>query len=105
MLPRGYRSLVVCDTRRAEEWKAGLARAGFDVALAETAPDNVKGACEVGVIEEQELAAKAFVTDVVKGRAKLPRPPTLSPTGFKALMAVAVLLAALAATLWLAHLW
>jgi hypothetical protein len=48
MLPRGYKSLVICDTHRAEEWKAGLARAGFDVALAETAPDNVKGACEVG---------------------------------------------------------
>jgi len=28
MLPRGYKSLVICDTHRAEEWKAGLARAG-----------------------------------------------------------------------------
>src|SRR5262245_33631146 len=105
MLPRGYRSLIVCDTRRAEAWRAGLLRAGFDVVLAETAPDNDKGAWEVGVAEAQALPAMAFVSDVVQGRGELPGPPIVSSTAFKALVAIAAVLVALFVIGWLTHLF
>jgi len=58
---------------------------GFDVALAETAPDNVKGACVVGVVEKQELAAKAFVTDVVKGTIASDLPGSAGPVSIPAI--------------------
>ena len=53
------------------------------------------------VVEAQERAAKAFVTDVIRGEVKLPRKPALSPTGLKALVGVAVLLVAVVLIAWL----
>lgn len=104
MLPSGYRPVVVADTRRAAEWQAGLRRAGFDAVLAETPPDDDHGSWVVGVVAAQELQAKRFMTDVLQGRERLPAAPILSPTAWRALAAVAILVAVLlVAALFLAR--
>lgn len=92
MLPPGYRSLVIADTRRATEWEEGLRRAGFDVVRVETTgADADKGAWKVAVAAAQESKAKAFVTAVTRGEARLPAPPFLAGFGWKALVGVAVI--------------
>ena len=97
MLPHGYKGLVVCDTRRAHAWKAALARRGFQVVLAETAASNDRGSWEVGVIAAQELAAKAFVSEVVQGKQRLSTP--LSVAGVARILVAIVLVAALVSLL------
>lgn len=96
MLPSGHRPLVVADTRRAAEWEAGLRRAGFDVVLRETPPGDDRGGWVVGVVAAQEHEAKAFVSEVVRGRARLPAAPLLSPAAWRALAGIALLLAVVA---------
>ena len=70
-LPAGYVSLIVCDTRRAEEWRAALTRAGIEVAVVETAATNQLGGWEVGVASASALEARAFVKDVLDERRSL----------------------------------
>jgi len=98
MLPTGYKSLLMCDTRRAEQWRAGLERAGFKVTVVEA--DSEKASCEVGVRASHEMAAKAFVTEVIQGRSKLPTPPFLTATAFKALVAIGLVLVGLFVAGW-----
>jgi hypothetical protein len=95
MLPDGYEGLLVSDARRAAQWRDGLRRAGFDALVVETARHGDKGECEVAVVAADALAAKAFVGEVIRGARKLPRPPALSATGFRALVAIGLVLAAL----------
>ena len=70
-LPVGYVSLIVCDTRRAEEWRAALAREGIEAAVVETGATNQQGGWEVGVAAASATAARAFVKDVMDGRRSL----------------------------------
>jgi hypothetical protein len=96
MLPAGYTGLLYCDPRRAAQWQRGLRRAGFDVAVADSADDD-KGECEVGVVTSQAREAKAFVGEVIRGARRLPLSPALSATGFRALVAIGLVIAALVA--------
>jgi hypothetical protein len=96
MAPPGYRDILICDTRRAQQWQAGLTRAGLEVVLTETrGEDAEKGSWQVAVAERHESKARALVTDVLQGRAKLPAPPFFSAYGlqlFVAILMIAVLL-------------
>jgi hypothetical protein len=94
-LPSGYRSLLVCDTHRAQAWCAALARRGVDACRVETAADQHKGSWEVGVAEADVAAARAFVADVTEGRASL-RGPWLTPRTIVALVVVVALIVMLA---------
>lgn len=74
MLPRGYVSIVVCDTRRAEQWRAAFERDGIPAAVDETEADQAHhGACVVGVPRDRLLEANAIVTAVTRGRRSLIR--------------------------------
>jgi hypothetical protein len=94
MLPAGYKGLVVCDTRRAREWRDGLRRRGFDVVLAETPATSDKGSWEVGVAAADATAARAFVHDVTQGRVSLTLPWYRSPPGLAMLAIIVVAVAA-----------
>jgi len=90
VIPDGYVGVVVADTRRALQWEAGLRAAGFDAVRVETTgADAEKGTWRVTVPRKDELAAKALVSDVVSGRARLPSRPLLSRTAWIALIAIA----------------
>jgi hypothetical protein len=103
VLPDGHRSLLIADTTRAEEWRDGLAAAGFHPALAETrGADADKGGWYLGVPDSEAMAARGFVADVLGGRAELPRSVRLPAFGRTALFAIALLVTALATGLWLA---
>jgi len=103
MLPEGYVGLVVADTRRALAWENGLRGKGFDVVRVESSgADADKGAWQIGVDRGQAVEARAFVTDVLKGDARLPHQPVLSRSGWLALWAIGILLAGILASAWLA---
>jgi hypothetical protein len=74
VLPEGYLGLVVCDTRRAQEWRAALRRRGFDVVLSETPASSDKGGWQVGVAAAEVLSARAFVREVTSGHVALTPP-------------------------------
>lgn len=93
MLPDGYTGLVVADTRRAREWELGLTDAGFEVVRVETSGDDAeKGSWQIGVVVRQEVDARNFVTQVIRGDAALPSLPRLSATGMRALTVIGVLM-------------
>ena len=72
MLPAGHVSVLVCDTRRAEQWRALFVREGIDARVEETDADEAhQGACRVAVPRAQLLAANALVTEVTQGRRRL----------------------------------
>jgi hypothetical protein len=72
VLPAGYVSVIVCDTRRAEEWRAAFAAEGIEARVEETETEEAHlGACRVGVPRDQMLRANAIITDVTKGRRSL----------------------------------
>ena len=96
-LPTGFRSLVVCDHQRAEAWKVGLRRRGFDVMVVETPPGHDRGGWEVGVADAHATAARAFVADVMEGRARLGR----AAPSVRALVAIVVVVVLL--FVWLAR--
>jgi len=103
MLPKEYVGLVIADTRRALAWEAGLRQAGFEVLRVETSgADLEKGDWQVGVKREQAVGARAFVTDVQQGRAKLRHQPLLSRSGWLALWAIGILMAGGVVAWWLA---
>jgi len=97
MLPSGYKGLLVCDTRRAEEWREGLRRRGFDVVLAETPATSDKGGWEVGVAAADAPAARAFVHDVTQGRLSLSPPWYRQPGAIVMLLIVVLAVVATAA--------
>lgn len=72
MLPAGYVSVIVCDTRRAEQWRATFAAEGIAAHVEETEADDAHlGACRVGVPRDQLLVANALITAVTKGHRAL----------------------------------
>jgi hypothetical protein len=90
--PRGTCSLVVCDTRRAEEWRAGLTRAGFHPEVIETQGQaSEHGAWAVVVPEDEAVGARAMVTAVTRGDQRLPASIPLPASARWALVLVAVL--------------
>ena len=90
-LPVGYRSILIADTRRAEQWKRGLHKAGFDVVLAETQGHDVeKGSWEIGVVASQTSDANAMVSAVLRGDRKLPLVSTLSKKHYVAVVVVVI---------------
>ncbi len=89
MLPPGYTCVLRTDVRLAQRWDQALTRLGLEVAVAVDAD----GAWEIGVAERHAERARALVEAVDAGRAELPGGPVIRSTGFKALAAVAVLLA------------
>lgn len=92
MLPKGYEGLVVADTRRALAWERGLERAGFDVVRVETTgADAAKGDWQIAVTRADAPAAKAFVSEVVRGDRELPRPVLLSRSAWISLIAILVI--------------
>jgi hypothetical protein len=98
MLPKGYEGLVVADTRRALAWERGLERAGFDVVRVETAgADAAKGDWQIAVARADAPAAKAFVSEVVRGDRQLPGAVVLSRSAWISLVAILVI----AVGLWL----
>ncbi|MBI4509075.1 MAG: hypothetical protein HY698_05540 [Deltaproteobacteria bacterium] len=102
MLPTGYKSILICDTRRAQEWRAGLRQAGLELVMIETEGlTSEKGAWELAVPEAQELAAKAFVAKVIQGRLRLPRAPFLSGTGIMSMIAIVLIVLVLVLASWM----
>jgi len=72
VLPAGYVSVIVCGTRRAEQWRAAFAAEGIVAHVEETETDEAHlGACRVGVPRDQLLVANAMITDVTKGKRAL----------------------------------
>lgn len=99
-VPAGYRGLLVADTRRAEQWEAGLRAAGIDVVRVEArGADADKGDWQIAVAARDQVAARALVAAVMRGEAKLPRAALLSGTGLRALVAIGVIIVLLAAVL------
>lgn len=102
MIPEGYVPLVVAETRRAQQWEAGLARRGVDVVRVKTTgAASDKGEWQIAVARAQAIEARRVVSDVLAGRASLPAGPRLSSTGFRALVAIGVVLALLFGLGWL----
>lgn len=72
MLPAGYVSVVLCDTRRAEQWRRALVAEGIEAVVEETETDEAHlGACRVAVPRADLLRANAFVTAVTKTQRTL----------------------------------
>ena len=73
MLPKGYRGLIVCDTRRAAQWRKAFRAAGIEAVIVETEVDEADGgAARVGVPERTLIDANAIVTAVNQGKQSLP---------------------------------
>lgn len=99
-LPAGYTSLLIADDRRAQQWQAGLSRAGFDVRLVDTAGvDADKGDYHICVATGDVAGGRAFVTDVLRGNARLPHVSRLSPLAVRALAGAVLTLVFL--TVWI----
>jgi hypothetical protein len=97
VLPEGYTGLVLASNRRSREWQLGLQSAGFDVVrVPATGKDSEKGSWQIGVAKADEARARAFVSEVIRGRVELPSAPSLSPMGVRALMGIGLIIAALA---------
>jgi hypothetical protein len=90
-----YVGLIVCDTRRAQAWRAAFGKAGIVAVVAETIGDEADaGACKVSVPRRDLPAANALVTAVTRGERRLPG------TGFTWRAAIAIgVVAALAAAI------
>lgn len=89
--PPGYTGLLIADTRRAQQWKLGLSRAGFESTIVDTkGVDTEKGDCQVCVASEDAGGARGFMTEVLRGDVSLPHVSAISPTAVKALVGVFV---------------
>lgn len=90
-LPAGFVSLLIADQRRAEQWRLGLARAGFEARVVDTAGiDREKGDCHVCVAGEDASGARTFMSEVMRGDATLPHVSKLSPMAVRALVGVVI---------------
>jgi hypothetical protein len=90
-------TVIICDARRAEQWRRGFAREGIAAIVAETrGADSEKGACAVAVPATRRLEASALVAAVARGERALPG-PGLGARGVIAILLVAALVAAFAA--------
>jgi hypothetical protein len=94
VLPKGYRGVVVCGTRRAEQWRTAFKASGIEAVVVETDDDELGGACQVGVPARQLLQANAIVTEVTAGNRRLP-----GRHGWQAVVALLIILALLASVL------
>ena len=102
-LPAGYTSLLIADGRRAQQWQAGLSRAGFEVRLVDTAGvDADKGDYHVCVATEHLAGGRAFVTEVLRGDTTLPHVSGLSPLALRALAAAVLTLVIVTVSIMLA---
>ena len=89
-LPPGFTSLIVCDTRRAEEWRDALRREGFEATMVETAATETRGAWEVGVADRWAMKGRAFVSEVTQGKRRLTRGARWSTRAVVLLLVVGV---------------
>lgn len=75
MVPAGHRGVVVCGTRRAEQWRDAFREAGIDAVVVETdGAEAEAGACKVVVPTSQIVRANAIVTEVTAGKREFPGP-------------------------------
>ncbi len=100
MIPRTHISLLIADGRRAKEWRLGLRKQGLNAAALETSgSDAAKGDYWLIVPKEERVRGQQFVSDVLAGKAELPRSAPVSgpllwgATAIVLLMAVFVLAA------------
>lgn len=94
MPPKHHRGIIVCNARRAEQWRKAFVAAGIQAVVVETDGDEAEGgACKVLVPERKLLEANAIVTEVNQGKRGLPG--IIVP--WQAVIASAIVLAMLAA--------
>ena len=92
--------IILCDTRRARQWRTAFARQGIAATIAETKGDeSERGACKVSVARRDAPAANALVTAVTRGEQRLPG-GGLSWLHVAALVTIAAIAAALASGRW-----
>jgi hypothetical protein len=73
MLPKHHRGIIVCNARRAEQWRKAFHAAGIQAVVVETDADEAEGgACKVMVPERNLIEANAIVTEVHQGTRSLP---------------------------------
>jgi hypothetical protein len=97
VVPTGYVRLIVCDTRRAERWRAAFAGAGIRAVVDDTDADDAdRGAQVVAVPRAQLVAANAIVTEVTQGRRRLPGTGAAGVVVIAAIVIAAVVAVAIA---------
>ena len=73
-IPKDHISLLIADGRRAKEWQLGLSGQGLRAqAIKTSGSDAAKGDYWLVVPLAERFAGQRFVTDVLAGRADLPR--------------------------------
>ena len=73
MPPKNYRGMIVCNARRAAQWRKAFHAVGIDAVVVETNADEAEGgACKVMVPERKLIEANAIVTAVNQGKQSLP---------------------------------
>jgi hypothetical protein len=96
VLPKGHVGIVVCGTRRAEQWRVAFEQAGIPAVVVETDTDEAEGgACKVGVAKGRVVDANAIVTAVTRGERRLPGDARLGLRPIIALLVIAGLIGAL----------
>jgi hypothetical protein len=94
MPPKHHRGIIVCNARRAEQWRKAFVAAGIQAVVVETDADEAEGgACKVLVPERKVIEANAIVTAVTQGTRSLPG--IVVP--WRAVIATVIVLAMLAA--------
>ncbi len=96
VLPKGHVGIVVCGTRRAEQWRKAFEQAGIPAVVVETGTDEAEaGACKVGVTKGNVVDANAIVTAVTRGEQQLPGDGQLGWRPLVALVIIAGMIGAL----------
>lgn len=73
MPPKHHRGIIVCNARRAAQWRKAFAQAGIAAIVVETDADEAEGgACKVLVPERKLIEANAIVTEIHQGKRSLP---------------------------------
>ena len=73
MPPKHHRGIIVCNARRAEQWRRAFIQAGIQAVVVETDADEAEGgASKVMVPERKLIEANAIVTEVNQGKRSLP---------------------------------
>jgi hypothetical protein len=73
MPPKNHRGMIVCNARRAAQWRKAFLAEGIEAVVVETNADEAEGgACKVMVPERKLLEANAIVTAVNQGTRSLP---------------------------------
>jgi hypothetical protein len=71
--PKNHRGIVVCNAKRAEQWRKAFHAAGIEAVVVETIGEEAEGgACKVMVPERKLIDANAIVTAVNQGKRSLP---------------------------------